>query len=105
MRTGTSIRLRQKCWSARKTSSSDWSALTSRHRIQSCWPTVWETSYQISIDTMLPGSVLEAIATFEAANPQKKFFALSIVERWDGNFYGLSFGNVLDYTTIFVKFE
>ena len=49
--------------------------------------------------------MLEAIATFEAANPQKKLFALSIVERWDGNFYGLFFGNVQDYTTIFVQFE
>ena len=69
------------------------------------WPTVWETRYQISIDTVLPGFVLEAVAKFEAANPQKKLFALSIVEKWDGKFYGLSFGNVQDYTTIIVKFE
>ena len=74
-------------------------------KTRSYWPTVWETSYRISIDTVLPGFVLEAIATFEAANPQKKLFALSIVERWDGNFYGLFFGNVQDYTTIFVQFE
>lgn len=69
------------------------------------WPTVWETRYQIPIGTVLPGFVLEAVAKFEAANPQKKLFALSIVEKWDGKFYGLTFGNEQDYTTIFVKFE
>lgn len=69
------------------------------------WPTVWETRYQISIDTVLPDYVREKMEEFEATHPQKKFFALYIVENRDGRFYGLSFGNERENTTIFVKFE
>ena len=64
-----------------------------------------ETTYSLDMDTPLPASVVAEKESYEKAHPGQKFFALSSVERPHGLFYGLTFGEELNNTTIYSKAE
>lgn len=66
----------------------------------------WEnTCFPLNILTALPASVISDKEAFETSHPNQPFYALSTMECPDGIFYGLTFGNELNNTTIYSKAE
>lgn len=64
-----------------------------------------ETCFPLNILTVLPASVMSDKEAYESSHPNQPFFALSTMECPDGVFYGLTFGDELNNTTIYSKAE